>query len=539
MQARASYSHYWWTRAHWRNHKGDKLDFVQHRYLEAIYEDFSQNITITKAAQLGLSEYALSKAFFVADKKAGNVGYFFPASGQVYDHVQMRVDPVIESSEYIKKLTARSGLNDREKAADKMSLKRVGKAFVMFRGAQNPRQVTSTPLDFAILDEYDRFEGVSISMIEKRLNHSKLKWILNISTPTFPGRGIDLEIQSTDQMEWYVRCKHCNKQQTLSYWNNVDEERFLIVCAGCRKQMTANDIQQGQWIARYPKNQKRGYIMSGLLNPYIDIKKLVDRIHSHNEFTVQEAYNQDLGLPYSSSSLNMTDAQMDACQGDYAIPWVKKKDDRVYAGCDVGRISYFTAWIDDISGKPKLIGAHELHDLETDLPYYMKLYDVRSCVIDGLPETNLVTKLVEKFSGRLFAAHYDYHTINDGSYTKWYDGAVTIHRTASLDEVYGRLKSGQILLPKHAKYIPGLYDHFKNQTRALQLISKKEMYVYVDNGKPDHYAHSANYALVAREQMPAVFAVSKKESIITTEKSAQHPNLSNIAAISSVFNKRL
>lgn len=536
MQARASYSHYWWTRLYWRNHKGEKLDFKLHRYLEKIYKDTSPDITVEKAAQLGFSEYALSRAFFVADKLNGNVGYFFPAAGQVYDHVQMRVDPVTESSEYLKAITGKA--LDVEKKADKVSLKRVRNAFIMFRGAQNPRQVTSAPLDFAILDEYDRFEGVSISMIEKRLNHSKLKWILNVSTPTYEGTGVDLEMQNTDCMQWHIKCKACKKDNVLSYFENVDTDAYIITCSSCHVPWSIDDIQQGYWKPKYPQNKRRGYKVTGLLNPYFDAKKIVEKIGSYNEFVVQEAYNQDLGLPYKSQGNTISQQQIDACQGEYTIPFTRKNTDRLFAGVDVGRTSWMIVGRENKETKKiECVGFHELKSLETDLPYYMQFYDLRACVIDALPETNIVTRLSNQFAGRLFAAHYDYHTINGAEYTKIHEGGgVTIHRTAGLDEVYGRIRSGNIVLPKHAKYIHGLYEHLMNQDRVMQTIGKQEMYVYVDNGKPDHYAHAMNYMLAASSLMPSDFVNVAKGDTMRTRLSS---DISNKASIHSAFNTDL
>lgn len=537
---RARTNLYFWAQCYWKNHKGEYLDFEQHAYLKGIYKDNSPDITIKKAAQLGFSEYALARSVFVADMLGGNVGYYFPAEKQVYDHVQTRVDPVFESVPYLNKITARAGLQGRGKMADKMSLKKIRNAFIMFRGAQNPRQVTSTPLDFAVLDEFDRFEGLSISMIEKRLLHSKLHWLLNLSTPTHEGRGIDLEIQQTDQMQWHVTCKHCKREQTLSYWNNVDEKEAMLVCGHCKKQMTSEDLQQGSWKPLYPNRTRRGYVVSGLLNPYLNLTKLIERMNSYNEFVVQEAYNQDLGIPYKSQNSTITDAQLDACQGKHTIPHVKHAKDALFAGVDVGRVSYMWVgrWNKELK-KVEVVGIHELRNLETDLPYHMDWYDIRCCVIDALPETNLVTKLVNRYSGRLFAAHYDYHTINGEEYLNWHKegGAVSVHRTASLDELFGRIRAQQILLPKHAKYIRGLYDQLKNQDRVLQMIGKQEMYVYVDNGKPDHYAHAGNYMLIASKNMPAEFVHTKKDD--TMSRKRMPSELSTRGSTQSVFNNPL
>lgn len=499
----ANYSHFYWAKLYWPTRTGRPLDFKKHQYLRALYHERSPDIYLQKAAQLGASEWLLSRQFFIADKLNRNAGYFFPAQSQLGDFVQMRVDPQIELSPYLRNLTARQGLENKQKSADKMGLKRVGNAFVVFRGAQNSKQTTSVPLDAAALDEYDRFGNVGKSQIMKRMNHSDLKWSAAASTPTIEGRGINEMMEETDQMEWWVKCFNCKKVQILNYWENVDEATKQVVCAKCSAPMDVGVIQAGQWKPSKPNAKKRGYYMTGFLNPYLDVAELVKNMHHHNETMVQETYNQDLGIPYESAEKQIKDSEIDACQREYTIPLDRLEIKGVFAGMDVGKISYLVAGkIDKETGNPMLIGLHKVHDIETDVPRLMNELKILTLVIDANPETNAVAKLIRQFPGRVFAAYYDYTTMIAGKFIKWYDDRVQVHRTASLDEMYGRLKAQRLLLPKNAQYIPGLYDHLKNQKRVESTIRGQQMFIYQDNGKPDHWGHAINYALVASDKIP-------------------------------------
>jgi len=509
-EARARTQFYWWAQLRWRIRAGQLLDFEEYRYLKQIYKDTDQDIVYMKAAQLGFSEMLLALAFFIADRMSKNVGYFFPAAGQLGDFVQMRVDPAIEHSEYLQGITARGGIEGRMKVADKMGLKRVRNAFVIFRGAQNDKQITSVPLDAVILDEVDRFGEFSIPMIDKRMNNSELRWKRAASTPTIRGKGIDLMMQGTTKHQWHVQCKKCEKYQVLSYWKNIDQERAIMVCAKCSAPFAKMDIQEGQWIAKEPTAKRKGYFVGGLLSPrWFDegrIKELVEAMNSNNLFVVQEAHNQDLGIPYRANDIIITDEIIDACQRDYTLPFDRAWMRKTYAGLDVGKISYLTVWQDDPkTGKPTLIGAFELHDIDTDVDYYMDYFDIRTLVMDGLPETHIVAGIVQRYPGRAFVCYYNYTKTIAGQYVKWYDkgGTVEAHRTASLDDVYGRIIKQDLILPKHAKYIPGFYAHFQNQNRTLSMRNGIPTYVYEDAGRPDHYAHSTNYAMIARQKVPA------------------------------------
>lgn len=513
--ARTQTEHYEWARQYWRLQGGKHLDFKRYRYLKPLYEDRHPDQVYKKAGQIGFSELMLSLSFFVADKMGKSVGYFFPATSQLGDFVRMRVDPAIHFSEYLREKTARGGVDGRQKVSDNLGLKNVGDGFVLFRGAQTDTQMTSVALDMAIMDELDRFGDFSVPMIDKRLINSDLHWRRMASTPTLDGRGIDLEIQDTDQHEWHIVCPQCKRDQVLDYWANVDEKNLVVLCAHCKAPWSAEAIQAGTWVPKYPERKRRGYIASGLLSPTLQmvipgknktrLQEIVENMNSNNMFVLEQAYNQDLGLTYKAANAGMTDEMLDACRRDYMLPFSLAAVSKPYAGVDVGRTSYLVVMQDDQkSGKPKVLLATELKELETDLDYWLEYFDILSLVIDAEPETNLVTRLTNKYAGRLFSCHYDYHRPVDGKFVRWYDGyAVTAHRTASMDEVYGRIRSQDIELPSNIRTVKGFYDHFKNQQRVVGVRHGMTVYVYEDNGKPDHYAHAMNYALIAREKVPA------------------------------------
>lgn len=514
---------YWWARTYWPLPTGEHLNFSQHKYMKQPYKDMSADITVQKGAQTTFSEWQLARSFWVADILKRNAMYVFPATTQLGDFVQMRVDPVIEHSEHLREVTARGGLEGKQKAADKMSLKRVGNNFVIFRGGQTSRQTKSSPADYVAFDEFDEINDTAIAQLQKRLKHSKLRWQSRISTPTLENRGINAEILQTDQMEWWVTCKYCKKKQVLNYHENIDEHSLTINCskAGCRAEFSVQDIQDfGQWIPKTPHMKRRGYYVSGLISPMVDVGEIVRNINSHNELIVQECWNQDLGLPYSSGSKLIDESILDSCNSDYTLPFNLTALNKVYGGLDIGKTSNLTLFDNDhATGLPRMILAVELKDVESELPYYMDMYNVRSLVVDAMPEQNLVANLLLKYPGRIFACHYDYTKIVDSKLCKWYDDRVSAHRTGTLDEVFGLFRSGKILLPRHARFIPHLYEQLQNQSRVIDNVRGIEMYVYKDNGKPDHYAHAINYAMIARMRVPAdldesIGLVKKQKNVI-------------------------
>src|SRR5664279_4047597 len=57
---------------------GRPFSFAGHEYLYGIYSDRATSIVIRKAAQMGASEYAISRALHFAVRNGGRIMYYFP-----------------------------------------------------------------------------------------------------------------------------------------------------------------------------------------------------------------------------------------------------------------------------------------------------------------------------------------------------------------------------------------------------------------------------------------------------------------------------
>ena len=51
-----------------------------------------------------------------------------------------------------------------------------------------------------------RWQPAKVELARKRLGHSSYGWELALSTPTFPGYGIDAAFMETDQRFWLLKC---------------------------------------------------------------------------------------------------------------------------------------------------------------------------------------------------------------------------------------------------------------------------------------------------------------------------------------------
>lgn len=141
-----------------------KFDFAGHQYLKGLYLDENPSLVIRKAAQMGASEYAISRAMHFAAVKGGSVIYFSPSDRDVAEFSQDRFGPAIEQSEYLASLV---------RDTDTVGLKHIGEGSIHFRGTRSGTRMKSVPADFLVFDEVDEMKPASIELARKRVGHSQ------------------------------------------------------------------------------------------------------------------------------------------------------------------------------------------------------------------------------------------------------------------------------------------------------------------------------------------------------------------------------
>lgn len=85
-------------------------------------------------------------------------------------------------------------------------------------GANSPAGLASRPIRYLFCDEIDRYEktkeGSSIKLARKRTATFWNRKVLYVSSPTYPGVGIDAEYDGAEQQfEWRLTCEHCGETQ--------------------------------------------------------------------------------------------------------------------------------------------------------------------------------------------------------------------------------------------------------------------------------------------------------------------------------------
>src|SRR3990167_4157876 len=72
-----------WITAGVNNEKGEPIEFDTHPFLMDIYDDNSQNLTVMKAAQVGMSTLQILKNHNDAKRQKMDIIYTLPTDGDV------------------------------------------------------------------------------------------------------------------------------------------------------------------------------------------------------------------------------------------------------------------------------------------------------------------------------------------------------------------------------------------------------------------------------------------------------------------------
>lgn len=503
----------------WITARGEPLDFEQHKYLVDIYKDQFPNIVFQKAAQMGLSERLISEAVWVCDRLKKNVLFVFPSANQLNDFVQARLEPVFNQSDYLSRITGALTVEERKeknvenkKKIQKVGLKQIGSGFLYLRGSQNQQQIITVDADMVCMDERDRFNQDLVPYIDKRLLHSTLKWRREVSTPTYPGKGINASYLKSDQRVWMLTCSSCELEQELDFFFNVNFEKKQTICKKCKK--IIDRLKKGHWVAQNPTSKIHGYKISGIYNSRYTIKELVEMFEKaeNSGFSArQQFYNQVLGLPYEATGVSLSLTDLDNCTQNYTTPFEVTD---CFGGADVGA-KINVAIAKKVNDKSRLVWIGTVNDFfgpVGSLEALIIKYNIQMMVVDAAPENRKVRELIEKFPNRIFAAYYPNRRFDIQNYYVFdeFKSEVSIDKTISLDYLISDIQNGRIELPSNSKYIPEFYEQMMSSVRVTETNPRtgQPQTRWVEKG-PDHYLHACLTANTKIQTLKGIVSISK------------------------------
>lgn len=471
------------------NENQQKFEFDLHRFMLKPYADSSPDQVIMKSAQVGWSVAAILKSVHASNFLKLNVIYVLPTRNASAEFVVPKVDPMLKRNPVLARMV---------KNTDNKSMKAIGDRFIYFRGAHHEGEAISTSADLIVADEFDRSNQAVLMMMGSRLNASKYRWYWKFSNPSLPGFGVHELFQESDQMHWIIKCSRCGHRMYIDFEGDkhiknhyLDQEQVVYACGACNQELTDNDRQSGDWVAKYPGRPTRGYWINQLMVPWVSAQLIMKQ---KKEMDIASFHNMVLGLPWQASEyLINREAILRACK-----PGLAERTD-VVIGCDSGKEKHW------VMGNAEGVFSYGKTTEWGDIERLINLYDA-TCVIDALPDFTIPEQLARKYPGRVFVHYYvhdsksmDVSLRNEGSQF----GRIDSDRTKLFDDLAGRITSGDIRFFQEPKSLEELIYHCSNMYRVVEPDTKGILRARWEKkeNKPDHWLHALAYYRVGVGQM--------------------------------------
>lgn len=498
--------------------KGEKFSFDGHEYQKDILNDPSQNIVITKSAQIGISEMSARLAIARSVLVNGfSTIYTLPSATAAQAFMKSRVSPIIDGSPYLRELVSGD--------VDNASVKRFGDSYIWLKGCQVDRQAISTPADMVVFDEVDNSDQDVMTLFESRIIHSAYKLTVKLSTPTVPGFGISKAFEMSRRKFHFCRCPSCSKWFYPEYYLNVKVPGFdkpldeitkrhfadpsfrwaeaYVECPSCLSPVDLRTVDR-DWVTENPDEAflDSGYRVSPFSNPQAVTPS--DLVKASVTFTRQQDFvNQRLGLPMEDSETSLSLEELDR-----AIISTHPGGSHSYVlGLDMGNTCWAVVaavFADDslIIVKVEPIPVHKVVERVQEL---MQQYRIRMSVVDRGPLTEAVYQLQSKIRNCFASVFVQSRGIGlfkavdkEQDLSKGVEGMrqVNVAKDACMDLIMAMIRSG--LLRKVSDEYDGVWqDHMVDNKRIKAFKNDELVYTWVKTSGEDHTFMAIVYALVA------------------------------------------
>lgn len=491
--------------------EGDgQWSFEERPWQVSIFEDNYPKIVVKKAAQCGMTTTLLCKALWFMARRHINVIWSFPRQDDVAMFVQARFRPMMDRSPNLSKLVA-SGKG----APESVRLTKFADGFIYFQEASvEPRE---TPADLVANDEVDRSDPDNIDAFSARLEASSYKYHYRFSTPTISGFGIDKIFNAeTDQRYWMVKCTHCGEYQKLD-WDKqfqIKEGLAYYGCTKCGKELTAEAILNGEWVAMKPSKDVHGYHITGMMLPLSHPPQYMYKKYKNTD-KLKNFYNLLLGETYETAmgSISREMIERHCFRDPYPIQHSATVEQATYMGVDQARDLHVVIGQSDGTNH-RLIYAETIpmrtgEDSWERLEGLMADFRVRMCVVDATPNLHSATKFKDNYPNKV-ALKFDTENPELVKYNQD-KGEAHVSRTQNFDGLRDDIKQDMWSLwgskkPQHP-VVNEIIVHCDNLKRDEEERKQRSGAVQVvgvwRKTGPDHYAHAWAYLRAAMKIRPA------------------------------------
>lgn len=506
---------------------GHPFSLLGREYERDILRDESSYICMPKGAQMGLTTVFLTRTFHHMLKRRWHHLYLLPLKTGSKPFVQQRIDPVIDSNPDVKRKFQRVDNTMHKQTVDGIAL--------YIRGTNVWSELREIPVDCLVMDERDVMVEKHIPEAEARLDGSAIKHIVELSTPTVPGHGVDSEDawRASDMHRWWVPCSHCNRYQVFTVDENVvigdTADDCFLRCKHCKKPIS--DVERavanalGRWEPDCPGASRRGYHINQLNSPTKPIageKSFMENFFKGQKDAVKMRawYNNNRGEPFVAVGDQLTPDLLDKCRAQgHSLGGIPGGP--VVIGIDQGNHIHVKASY--LKGGKRVLWQVRLFADQPGKSMWQQLQDwldslgTFMAVIDAHPEKTHAQDLSRRYPGRCFVGFEkdrpDQDEVANFEKVKFGEVAkVNIDRTAAFDMVVRSYMDGNTVLSSDARELGelmprysynGFYYQLCQQVRAPEYDAQERLvYRWKKNKNPDHWHHADMFEMVATLKKP-------------------------------------
>lgn len=502
-----------------------KYDTKGREYIQDVMRDTSDHIVVPKAAQMGFTVALIIMALHRVIERKWQTLYLMPYKQGSIQFVQGRIDPIIDSTPELSAHFDRTDNRTHKQTKDYVNL--------YVRGTNIVTELREIPVDFEVWDERDKMIDENLTEALARMDGSKVRKYIEVSTPTAPGHGVDADDswRASDQHRWYVACPRCNKKQVLNFTENVlpwvgdKPKESELCCSYCKKQISDDERWQlnetGVWRPTNLDGEIRGYHISQFNSP---TKKFIDIITPYHEglrdsSKMRGFFNNALGEPYVTAGDQMSPEVLDKCRGPVNLRSVPQGP--IYVGIDIGNRHHVTAWYLDRKGRAVTWDLRIFNTFDETESFLRSLHNF-TAVVDANPEKTKAGELALQFPGKVWLAFYD-DRYGGAETARWSTPkrgdipTVIIDKTMAMDNLINRYQRGPendggIVLPPNVRDIGeqlprknwnGFYQQHLELVRVEEEDTKGRIRArWKKNRNDDHWHHSGMFAEVATLKKP-------------------------------------
>lgn len=495
-------------------------------YLPQVMRDTSPKIVVKKAAQTAFTISFITTTLQRIVERGWHHLYLLPLKTGAVPFVQSRIDPIIESSPYLKAHFRSVDNRLHKQTSNDIKL--------LIRGTNVESELQETPVDCVIFDEYDRMVTDWLQDAKYRTSGSRVKKLTYLSTPSVPGHGIDSEEMwhASDQHHWEIPCPRCGRFQFLDWQENLrvgdTPQDCALECRYCSKALT-DEIRpglnaKGRWTPHNLNGVSRGYHINQFCSPTMTLPEIMEAFFNGQDDpkVLKSFFNQSLGLPYAALGDRLTIQLLDACRETGwhggGIP-----NGPVYIGVDVGHdVLYVKSSFIDRKGKRRFWQMRKFVDTPRDnafrqLERWLNKLSTFCCVVDAHPDKREASELSRKYPGKVWLGfEKDRPEQQDTAvFSKAIRGEpnkVVIDRTMAFDATTAQYINGEVVLTIDARELGeimqrrdynGFYSAMIQQVRVEEEDSKGRIVArWQKNKTPDHWHHADMFEWVATLKRP-------------------------------------